>query len=733
MKQLLTTLILTVFSIYAFGQIKTPEVEIRAAATTWLNEINGPTTLSGSFDVSEIPGSFFMVSPQITSNGGQNYERGLRVLMTDAYGIPAGVTDTGYRIGIDISAHAKEASFEGTLQSLQGMRIQFGTNSDSPTGTVNEVRGLNLQGLTSSNAVIGNAYAIYQSGATFKNYFQGRIGIGFSDPEAPLHVVAGNHINYNWTPSTGTAAILESSNTDRAFLSMIATNYTDIMFGDVESQTSGRIRYLHDNDQMDLWTNGIRRVTIDNVGKLGIGTEIPEGTLHVKSSSSDVTGGTAHSNFDNLIIEENGANIGMTLLARNNNNAGIAFADNDRQNSGLINYIHNDDDMTFNTDGSEKIRITKEGNIGIGTNSPQTKLMVVDDNLDLTGMQGLLIGGGTSGMGNYTPAVGFSNTNNTMDAAIAGVQGHSDPNGMGLAFLVHSSAGGSNPKMEAMRITRTGYVGIGTDVPSGNLEVAHTGASELVVSGNGSGYSNAGLVLKANWTTANKRATGVYMHDKLGENEWYAGRPYSNSDKYVIYRNPSAPVHIKESSARNTTSNPTGVEAHFTLLGNGNLGLGSVSPSERLHVSGDVLAVNYKNSSDRRWKKDISMISDAQQTLNGIRPVSYQWRVDEFPEKDFDNEIHYGVIAQELEKVLPELVSTDNEGYKSVDYLGMIGLLIKGFQERGEEIERLNAELSAKTSSNKDELATLESRLARLEALLGEEGQESKGSSTSEK
>ena len=76
-------------------------------------------------------------------------------------------------------------------------------------------------------------------------------------------------------------------------------------------------------------------------------------------------------------------------------------------------------------------------------------------------------------------------------------------------------------------------------------------------------------------------------------------------------------------------------------------------------------------------------------TLNG---VTYNWRASEFPEKKFDSNRHVGVIAQELETVLPEAVETGEDGYKSVDYNNITPLLIEAMKEQQEQIETLKSD-----------------------------------------
>ena len=123
------------------------------------------------------------------------------------------------------------------------------------------------------------------------------------------------------------------------------------------------------------------------------------------------------------------------------------------------------------------------------------------------------------------------------------------------------------------------------------------------------------------------------------------------------------------------------------------VGIRNDNPSYELDVSGTIRANNV-SASDRVWKKEIKPISNATGRLKLINPVSYSWRTDEFPEENFDDHRHMGVIAQELETVLPELVYVDNEGYRSVDYTSLIALLIKAVQEKDDELTDLRGQIT---------------------------------------
>ena|SRR5215469_752978 len=55
-------------------------------------------------------------------------------------------------------------------------------------------------------------------------------------------------------------------------------------------------------------------------------------------------------------------------------------------------------------------------------------------------------------------------------------------------------------------------------------------------------------------------------------------------------------------------------------------------------------------------------------TAMPVRPVTYNWRTEEFPQRRFPSDRAIGLIAQEVEKVFPDMVSTDEAGYKNVNY-----------------------------------------------------------------
>ena len=93
--------------------------------------------------------------------------------------------------------------------------------------------------------------------------------------------------------------------------------------------------------------------------------------------------------------------------------------------------------------------------------------------------------------------------------------------------------------------------------------------------------------------------------------------------------------------------------------------------------TGTLNATNLNSLSDIKFKKDVYDIENAIETLNSIRPVSFKW---------IENDRNaFGIIAQEIEKLLPDLVETSNFG-KSVSYIQLIPIIIKALKELQEEI-----------------------------------------------
>jgi hypothetical protein len=115
---------------------------------------------------------------------------------------------------------------------------------------------------------------------------------------------------------------------------------------------------------------------------------------------------------------------------------------------------------------------------------------------------------------------------------------------------------------------------------------------------------------------------------------------------------------------------------------------GGIGTSGDIFAGGDVVAYA---SSDIRLKTNLELIPNSLQKINQIGGYSFEWNIDKqniYKGKD------YGVIAQEIEQILPELVDTRENGYKAVKYDKLVSLLIEGIKDLSKQVEELKEKIN---------------------------------------
>jgi len=148
------------------------------------------------------------------------------------------------------------------------------------------------------------------------------------------------------------------------------------------------------------------------------------------------------------------------------------------------------------------------------------------------------------------------------------------------------------------------------------------------------------------------------------------------------------------------------------------VGIGEVAPQEMLDVNGKVRAMDYLTFSDKRLKQDIKPIGDATELISKLEGVTYSFRDDLRKEgRELPEGPQIGFIAQDLQKVLPEMVSEDEEGYLSVSYRSLIPVLVEGQKELIAENDKLKASLVEAQETNRkmeQEIENIKSMLSQL-------------------
>ena len=141
--------------------------------------------------------------------------------------------------------------------------------------------------------------------------------------------------------------------------------------------------------------------------------------------------------------------------------------------------------------------------------------------------------------------------------------------------------------------------------------------------------------------------------------------------------------------------------AKLTILPSGNVGIGTVNPTEKLYVSGSTWSTTGWSSSDERWKKNIVPLENSLKKVNELQGVNYEWKIEEYPENGFEVGEQIGLIAQEMEKVIPELVRTGDDGYKAIAYDRLTVVLLEAIKElkieKDAEIKELQEQINTLT------------------------------------
>lgn len=168
---------------------------------------------------------------------------------------------------------------------------------------------------------------------------------------------------------------------------------------------------------------------------------------------------------------------------------------------------------------------------------------------------------------------------------------------------------------------------------------------------------------------------------------------------------------------------PGGGATFFTVMSidpdNNNFGIGitpSADASCKLNVGGTVCSNGTPLTSDKRFKKNIRTIKNAAETLLQLEGVSYAFKTDEFKDRNFSEGRHLGLIAQDLEKVFPELIWTSETGYKAVYYEGLIPVIIEAFKEKEEENQQQKEEIA----DMKEEMSKMQAELSELKRMVAE-------------
>ena len=180
-----------------------------------------------------------------------------------------------------------------------------------------------------------------------------------------------------------------------------------------------------------------------------------------------------------------------------------------------------------------------------------------------------------------------------------------------------------------------------------------------------------------------------------GVNQWNVrNRPADNFFEIFELGGGGSRVVIEDGTGRVIVEAGTGTE-RLTVEGNIRIGTGT----NGCVLDADGTAIAGVCSSDLRFKKDVTPFVPTLERFSGLKPVHYFWRASEFADKRFGTRQSYGLIAQDVQQVFPDLVQTDEQGYLAVNYSKLPLLTIQAVNELNDALKVQNAALEARLSA----------------------------------
>jgi hypothetical protein len=550
-------------------------------------------------------------------------------------------------VGIGTTAPVQKLSVRGNETSADGFGAAVGISNGAAggadwylragaTGTSTPAGGFSIANDTNYCLIIENS---------------GNVGIGTKTPSCLLEVSSPN--------ATVAQMAMVSAGSDAA----IALNNT---------AKDGREYWIDSGSgnagvgagNFAVWDNTAKsaRLVVNSSGNVGIGTTTPGSLLELAESAAAAAGPILFIHNTAAIQSGGTGNIARITFGLDSGataSPGNAYIQGQEDGGGNYGTSLQFGTVASKEQVTERMRITSTGNVGIGTATPSQML-------DVAG--GIGIGNNNNNQGSpYRLELASGDPNHYIYST--GTNGNStyfgEFNGGGSTGWHFVDTNSNDSNKEILTVLAAGNVGIGTTAPACLLEVSSPNATVAQMAMVSAG-SDAAISL--NNTAANGRE---YWIDSGSGN---AGVGAGN---FAVWDN-------------------TAKSARLVVNPDGNVGIGTTTPTQKLDVAGIAHASSFPTSSDRRFKTNIEPLTNVLNGIGQIHGVSFDWNelYQSLGRSTGRREI--GVVAQEVEAVFPELVTTWGEdNYRAVDYGRLTVVLLEAVKELDAKLQSVSEKLRA--------------------------------------
>lgn len=479
--------------------------------------------------------------------------------------------------------------FDGTLWVNKTIAGWLGYTPANANGTTNYVSKF------TSATTLGNSQ-IFDNGTN--------VGIGTTSPRRKLDVEAYTSF-FSLSSSINSEATTNNQQIGgidfrKHYSLAIGASIRQLQAGGTNNYSQAHLAFYTNNGDVSFGDVPPERMRITSAGNVGIGTTNPTGKLSILDGYYNTFFSDTSSQYGSGLILSGDAGGGVQkswkTFAKNGNGAVALTFDVSTNGTSLSG---SPTGLTY----SEKMRITPDGNLGIGTTSPSEKLSVygnakIDSNNAASQLYFYNSGTalGSIGKGNY---------------AVSGA----DFNGISM-YSVGAMSFASGGQTERMRITSAGNVGIGTTSPSEKLEVNGTVKSNFPLGtlqlgkysfGNGETFIEGGgdLTYSEMWFstfgTERMRITsggnvgigttspGSKLDVNGSINVSSSGNIFTAATSGIFFNGNNSYATGLYNDGNNRIRIATNGSDKVWIESNGNVGIGTTSPNALLDVAGDAL------------------------------------------------------------------------------------------------------------------------------------------------